>query len=217
MTDDLSALKGIASVSRETGQRLQAYVALVRKWQPAENLISPKTLPEIWHRHVADSAQLVSLFPDTRRWLDFGTGAGFPGVVIAILGGDGTHVDLVESNTRKCAFLRTVIRDTGAPATVHEGRVESVLAGWDAPADRVTARAVASLTTLFTLAAPLMTRGVPAAFPKGEDYRAEIAEAGRTWDFDLVERKSRIGGGVILDVTRLSPKSSQASAPGTRP
>lgn len=208
--DDLSALDGVLPVSHETGEKLAAYVALLRKWQPAENLISPKTLPEIWRRHVADSAQLVAMFPDSRRWLDFGTGAGFPGLVIAIAGGEGIHVDLVESNTRKCAFLRTVIRETGAPAAVHEGRAEAILAAWQAPLDRITARAVAPLGTLFALAAPVMGQGVAAAFPKGEDYRTEIAEADRSWTFDLVERKSRIGGGVILDVTRLTSKSRQA-------
>lgn len=213
-SDDISALDGIVSVSRETAERLAAYVALLRKWQPAENLISPKTLPEVWRRHVADSVQLMPLFPDTRRWLDFGTGAGFPGMVIAIVGGEGTHVDLIESNTRKCAFLRAAIRETGAPAVVHEGRAESILAGWDGPVDRITARAVAPLARLFDLAAPVMTRGIPAAFLKGEDYRAEVAEAIQSWDFDLVEHASRVGEGVILDITRLRRKPRQAN-PGS--
>ena len=126
MTDGPEALTDIVPVSRETAERLAAYVALLRKWQRAENLIAPSTLPAIWRRHVADSAQLVALFPEARRWLDLGSGAGFPGLVVAILGAEhaDTAVHLVESNRKKCAFLRQAIRETGAPAIVHEGRIE---------------------------------------------------------------------------------------------
>lgn len=207
--DDVSALTGIIPVSRETAERLSAFVGLLRKWQPAENLISAKTLPEIWPRHVADSAQLVPLFPDTRRWLDLGTGAGFPGVVVALIGPPGTHVDLVESNTRKCAFLRAAIRETGASATVHEGRAEAILAGWAAPVDRVVARALAPLTKLLELAEPLIGQGVPAAFHKGEDFRLEIDEASQSWNFDLIQHDSRVGEGVILEIANLRRKPRQ--------
>lgn len=206
MADDLSALDGILDVSRETGERLKAYVALLRKWQPAENLVSPKTLPEIWRRHIADAAQLVRLFPDDRRWVDLGVGAGLPGLVIALcLPSDGT-VHLVESNRRKCAFLRAAIRETGAPALVHEGRIEDVLAGWSEPVDRVTARALAPLDALLGLASPLMGRGVPAAFLKGEDWAAEVEQARRRWQFSLEAHASLTGeGGVILDIGGLRP------------
>ena len=208
--DDIWALKDILPVSRETGERLETFVALLRKWQPAENLISPKTLPELWRRHVADSAQLVRLFPESRTWLDLGTGAGFPGMVIVLCQPPGGHVHLVESNRRKCAFLRAAIRETGAPASVHEGRVEGVLASWQAPVDRVTARAVASLAELFALAQSVMAKGAPAAFPKGESAEAEIAEASRAWSFDVRRHPSQVGeGGVILDVDGLSRKPNQ--------
>ena len=207
--DDISALTRIVTVSRETAERLAAFVALIRKWQPAENLISPKTLHEIWRRHVADCAQLVPLFPETRRWLDMGTGAGFPGIVLALIGGEGTHVDLVESNTRKCAFLRTAIRETGAPAIVHEGRAEVILARWQTPVDRIVARALASLTRLLELAEPLMGQGIPAAFHKGEDFRQEIDEASQSWNFDLVQHDSRVGEGVILEIANLRRKPRQ--------
>jgi 16S rRNA (guanine527-N7)-methyltransferase len=199
-------VEAIVSLSRETAERLSAFVALIRKWQPAENLISAKTLPEIWRRHVADCAQLVPLFPDSRRWMDVGTGAGFPGIVIAILiaGTTGAHVDLVESNRRKCAFLRQAVHATGAAATVYEGRAEDVIGDWDLarhPLDRVVARAVAPLGDLLAMTAPLLGTGVPAAFMKGEDSDVEIAAASRSWDFDLVRHASRIGGGgVILDI-----------------
>lgn len=207
--DDISVLDGIVQVSRETAKRLEAFAALLRKWQPAENLVSPKTLGEVWRRHVADSAELVRLFPQTLRWLDIGTGAGFPGLVVAILGGSGTHVDLIESNVRKCAFLRAAIRETGAPATVHEGRAEILLTAWDTKVDRIVARAVAPLGRLLDLAEPLMIRGVPAAFHKGAEFAAEIDEASHSFDFDLLEHASRVGEGVILEIANLRRKPRQ--------
>lgn len=206
-TDDgPSALADIAPVSRETGERLEAFVALVRKWQRAENLVSSKTLPAIWRRHVADCAQLVPMFADARRWLDIGSGAGFPGLVVAIMLADapGVTVHLVESNRRKCAFLRQAIAETGAPATVHEGRAEIVLAAWRMPIDRVVARAVAPLGKLLALAAPALATGA-AAFHKGREFAREVDEAAQSWSFDLVVHESRIaGGGVILDISRLA-------------
>lgn len=211
MTDDISVLGDILPVSRETGDRLKAFVALLEKWQPAENLISAKTLPEIWRRHVADNAQLFPMFPETRTWLDMGTGAGFPGMVLAILGVErpGTEVFLVESNRRKCAFLRQAIRETGAKAAVLEGRAEDVLPGLARPVDRVVARAVAPLARLFELAEPLLGQGVPAAFHKGQDFEAEIDAASQTFAFDLVRHDSLIGEGVILEITALRRKPNQ--------
>jgi 16S rRNA (guanine527-N7)-methyltransferase len=213
VADSIEAVEAIVSLSRETAERLSAFVALIRKWQPAENLISGKTLPEIWRRHVADCAQLVPLFPDSHRWMDVGTGAGFPGMVIAILLADteSAHVHLVESNRRKCAFLRQAIHATGAAASVHEARAEDVIGGWDLarnPVDRVVARAVASLGDLLAMTAPLIEAGVPAAFMKGEDSDVEIAAACRSWEFDLVRHASRIGGrGVILDIAHARRKA----------
>ena len=186
-------------------------MALLRKWQPVENLVSAKTLPEIWRRHVADSAQLYPLFPDTTRWIDLGTGAGFPGLVVAILAAEkpGSHVWLIESNQRKCAFLRAAIRETGAPASVHPGRAEDLLPGLMprpiTPDDRVVGRAVAVLTEMLRLAWPLMGEGASAAFHKGEDYQRELDEARQAWDFEAVAHDSRIGGGVILAINRLKP------------
>ena len=208
--DTISSLDGIVAVSHETSEKLETFVALLRKWQAAENLISPKTLPEIWTRHVADSAELVRLFPEARTWLDLGSGGGFPGIVVALVGAPGTYVHLVESNARKCAFLRTAIRETGAPATVHEGRVGAIIENWERPVDRISARAVAGLTRLLNLAEPLMAQGVPAAFQKGEDFRREVVEASQSFAFDLVEHRSRVGEGVILDIANLRRKPRQA-------
>lgn len=207
---DLSALDDIMPVSRETGERLEAFVALLRKWQSAENLVSADTLAEIWRRHVADSLQLVALYSDAQRWLDIGSGAGFPGLVVAIAGRQGTHVDLIESNRRKGAFLRQAIRDTGAPATVHDSRAERILRAWNSPVDRIAARAVAPLPRLLELAEPLMVKGVPAAFHKGRDFEREIEEATQSWVFDLVRHPSRISGGVILDISNLRRKRQRS-------
>lgn len=138
-----------------------------------------------------------------------GSGAGFPGLVVAILGAERpeTHVFLVESNRRKCAFLRHAIRETYASATVLEGRAEDVLMRLPGPVDRVIARAVAPLVQLLHLAEPVMSDGVPATFHKGKDFQKEIDEASQSYVFDLVRHDSRVGEGVILEITGLRRKS----------
>lgn len=191
--------------------RLERYVELLRRWQPAQNLISPKTLDQIWRRHIADSAQLVALFPKGRRWLDLGSGAGLPGIVTAILLSDETDVKvhLVESNQRKCAFLRTVIRETGAPALVHEGRIESVLKRWADPVDYVSARALASLSVLLDLAEPVLRAGAVAAFHKGEDFDGELAEASKSWSLNLIRHKSMIDDdSTIVEIRQAERRSA---------
>jgi 16S rRNA (guanine527-N7)-methyltransferase len=208
--DARRALEGIVGVSHETAEKLALFVGLLRKWQPAQNLIAPGTLSEIWKRHVADSAELVRLFPETRTWVDIGSGAGFPGIVVALAGAPGMHIHLIESNARKCAFLRAVARETTAPVSIHEGRVEEILRGWNKPVDRISARALASLPALLQIAAPLMETGIPGAFHKGKDFRREIAEASQSFAFDLVEHPSRVGEGVILEVTNLRRKPRRA-------
>ena len=170
-------------VSRETYGRLAALVALVKKWQRAENLVAASTLDTIWTRHVADSAQLVAVFPKIRHWLDLGSGGGFPGLVTAILLGDGSRDDgtvhLVESNARKCAFLRTAVRDIGAPAVVHHGRIEDILARFEAPVEAISARALASRTRASTSPTDSGTRtnsgALATAFASGVAFAATFA------------------------------------------
>jgi 16S rRNA (guanine527-N7)-methyltransferase len=204
LPSDISALAGVYPVSHETAERLETFVALLRKWQHAENLVSPKTLGEIWRRHIADSLQLLRFFPGDRRWLDLGSGGGLPGMVLAICLPLGSMVHLVESNRRKCAFLRAAVRETGAAAQVHEGRIEEALAGWTEPVDRVTARALAPLSELLDLAEPVMKKGVPAAFMKGLEADREIAKARERWSFTVARHESVTGeGGVILDIGML--------------
>ena len=141
-------------------------------------------MTDIWHRHFADSLQLRKLKPNARRWLDLGTGAGFPGLVLAIdLVDDLTsNVCLVESNGKKCAFLREVIRETGAKATVIDSRIEAAMPKLiDQRFEIVTARALASLTTLIGFTDEMLKTGTTALFLKGQDVERELTEAAKCW------------------------------------
>lgn len=163
--------------SRETSERLDLYVAELLRWQEVTNLVGPGTLPVIWTRHFLDSVQLREHAPHARRWADLGAGAGFPGLVLAIAGrSEGIHVDLVESNQRKCAFLRRIVELTDAPATIHAERIETAAGNLEG-IEIVTARALAPLTRLLAWADPLLTKGAVALFPKGRDAATELTTA----------------------------------------
>ena len=161
-------------VSRETLVSLSAYVALMEKWQPHINLVSPATLPDIWHRHILDSAQLALYLPAVSgrqrcQILDIGSGAGFPGLVLAILGvGD---VQLVESDQRKAAFLQTVIRELGLSARVSNQRIETLPA---CQPDVITARALAAMPKLMSLITPQLHKGLTCLFLKGASVDQEL-------------------------------------------
>src|SRR4051812_39741691 len=137
-------------VSREALHKLDILVDELERWQTIKNLVGPSTLSEVWPRHIADSLQLLAIEPQALRWADLGSGAGFPGLVLAIALAEraGAHVHLVESNSRKCAFLRPVARLAGAAATIHEARIEAVVSGLAGAVEIVTARAVAPLARL---------------------------------------------------------------------
>ncbi len=157
--------------------KLEAYAELLVKWQQKINLVGPESLPELWHRHVADSAQLLPLIPkSTRRLVDLGAGAGFPGLVLSILGVPDVH--LVESDQRKAVFLREVIRVTECSAVVHVARIEQVE---PLAADVVTARALAPLVRLIPLALPHLVGSGICVFPKGKAAEDELTEAGKEW------------------------------------
>jgi len=170
-------------VSRETWDRLAVYVDLLARWQKTLNLVAPRTLDEVWTRHIADSLQLLALAPGARRWADLGSGAGLPGVplAIALAGTSGAAVELVESDQRKAAFLREAVRVTAAPARVHPMRIERWAAAWEEPVDAVTARALAPLERLIPLAFPLLARGAVGIFPKGRNVAEELTAAARSW------------------------------------
>jgi 16S rRNA (guanine527-N7)-methyltransferase len=217
--------------------RLATYASLLRQWQKAMNLVAPSTLDAIWHRHFADSAQLLCLAPAARIWVDLGSGAGFPGLVVAILlagesspsprassargegtrdappGRGGTRVTLIESNARKCAFLREVIRQTGIAGSVSvdilSTRIETAAtqASLQAP-DVVSARALAPLDKLQGLAAPLFTPSTVGLFLKGRGAVAELEAAKKKWNFnaELVPSRTERDGRIIV-VRNLESKS----------
>ena len=166
------------AVSRETAARLEAYERLLHQWQKGTNLVSPATLDEIWQRHFADSAQLLSIAGDWTRWVDLGSGAGFPGLVVAICAAnqEDRRVHIVESNARKSAFCHEVVRETGCSVEIHQSRIES-LQGDDrlTGADIVSARALAPMSQLFRLSAPFFGPSTTGLFPKGRQVQAELA------------------------------------------
>ena len=174
--------QNVGVVSRETTEKLRLLETELRRWQAIKNLVGPGTLDDIWTRHIVDSLQLLGAAPNAKTWLDLGSGAGFPGLVLAIAGQpQGLRVDLVESNSRKCAFLRHVARLTEAPATIHEARLETIIPQFVGRADIVSARALASLTKLVEWTEPLLKAGTTGLFPKGRDVDAELTEASRSW------------------------------------
>lgn len=190
------------NVSHETLDRLTVYADLLEKWQARINLVGPATLPELWRRHMLDSAQLHPLLGDgVRALVDLGSGAGFPGLVLAIMGVPEVH--LVESDARKCAFLREAARLTETPVTIHTARVEA-LDPW--PVDVVTARALAPLPKLLGLAAPFLQHvGAEALFLKGETVERELTEARNQWNMTLDICRSRSDpAGVVLRVREVT-------------
>lgn len=164
-------------VSRETLARLEIYAAMLEKWQKAINLVGPATLPDLWRRHMLDSAQLFPLIPsEARRLADLGSGAGFPGLVLAIMG--APDVQLIESDQRKCTFLDAVARETGTRITIHRKRLEDC-AGLNA--DVITARALAPLDKLLNYARPLASKSAICLFLKGQTADTELTEAKSVW------------------------------------
>ncbi len=158
------------NVSRETGDRLAIYAALLEKWQARINLISSRTLPDIWFRHIFDCAQLVRLLPAApQKIMDIGTGAGLPGIILAILTDHEIH--LVESDARKVSFLYTALRETGSRAIIHEGRIEHLP---PQNPDIVTARALAPLDRLMRLASGQHHKQLTYLFLKGREAKQEL-------------------------------------------
>ena len=227
-----SELKALGiNVSRETLQRLETYASLLVKWQDKINLVGPATLPDLWHRHFLDSAQLVPLLSSRGRSLsstqpsveratptptlpqlggggvlvDLGSGAGFPGLVLAIL--TDWEIHLVDSDQRKCAFLCQVALDCGVlkRVTIHAKRIEQVTG---IAVDAVTARACAPLEDLLGLAAPFAGESGACLFLKGAQVEEELTAAERHWTMRLERRASVTDpSGSILIVTHLRRKS----------
>ena len=181
--NDRQRALSLTPVSRETEERLALLVAELGRWQAAKNLVSSATLADVWTRHIADSLQIFGLAEGRERWLDLGSGGGFPGLVIGIcLAEQGRgRIDLVESNARKCAFLRHAARVTGAPVKVHAARIEDVIGDFTGKVDVVTARALAPLPQLLVWCEELLRTGTLGLFPKGQHLDAELTDSARYW------------------------------------
>lgn len=199
-------LAATLNVSRETLQRLERYADLLRKWQMRINLVAHQSLDDLWRRHILDSGQLKSLLPsDARNIADVGSGGGFPGLVLAILGVPGVH--LIESDSRKCVFLAEAARaaglEPGRNPIIHNTRVEA-LAGLKV--DAVTSRACARLTGLLGYCHPLMAGGGVCLLLKGAKVDEELTEAVKSWHMDI-ERFASLSdpSGTVLRISRLAP------------
>jgi 16S rRNA (guanine527-N7)-methyltransferase len=194
----------LAQLSKGTLERLRIYEALLRKWQRTINLVGPATLDSIWIRHFADSLQVSDAAPDARCWLDLGSGAGFPGLVTAIRYADDPRasVHLIESDQRKCAFLRGVSRETGAAAIIHCGRIETILPELDAPIEAISARALAPLPVLLDYAGKLIEKGATGVFSKGEQAEAELTDSRLTDRFSITSLSSRTSPSAHILVVR---------------
>jgi 16S rRNA (guanine527-N7)-methyltransferase len=186
-----TAFQAALNVSQETLDRLETHRLLLAEWSERMNLVGPKELELFWPRHALDSAQVVRLAPGARRWVDLGSGAGFPGLVVAAMLADvpGASVHLVESTGKKAAFLRAVAEAAALPVQVFNQRIEDFGAG-EGPYDVVTARALAPLPRLMAYAKPILASGAQGLFHKGADLDAELSAA----------KEALQGGGFRADV-----------------
>jgi 16S rRNA (guanine527-N7)-methyltransferase len=198
--------RALTNVSRETLACFQTYLDLLQKWQKALNLVAKSTLKDPWRRHILDSAQLAPLIPRRPcRVLDLGSGAGFPGLVLSLL--EVGEIHLVESDGRKCVFLREAIRITESSAILHEGRAESLPS---IGADVVTARALASVEDLLGYAARHLKQDGVCLFLKGKGAEDELTQAGKGWKMRVERFPSRTdpGGCILLlgEIRRVRPQ-----------
>ncbi len=198
-------------VSRETLDRLTAYADLLQTWNKKINLVGKSTADEIWWRHMLDSAQIYQFLPDpTSALVDMGSGAGFPGLVLAIMGAANAH--LIEGDQRKCAFLREAARVANVKVTVHAKRMEAVKG---LKAGIITARALASLSELLTLAEPFAAHNCVYFFPKGQNVEVELTESRKIWTMSVESIPSRTNP--AASILRLSEvrRERSSSDPGS--
>lgn len=202
------AFQADTGVSRETLARLQVYVDLLQTWNQKINLIGKSTATDVWQRHILDSAQVFPLVPKgCRALLDLGSGAGFPGLVLGIMGIPG--IELVEADQRKAAFLREAARVAGARVAVHARRIE------DLPSKRVdvvTARALAPVAELLDLSAPFLDSESVCIFLKGQNVEAELTDAHKRWRICVDQHASRTDPrGTILCIKEVSRVPSEST------
>jgi len=189
MSDAIQTFRAQTGASDANIADLQAFLVMLTEANEVMNLVGPDTIPDFWNRHAWDSAQLLSLAPEAKTWADLGAGAGFPGVVLAILlkGRPGAHVWLIDSLGKRCRFLQTIVDALDLPATVVNGRAEEQTISVDV----VTARAVAAMDKLLGYAQPYFQRGAKGLFLKGEKAEAELKKARRVWQFEAELTVSR--------------------------
>jgi 16S rRNA (guanine527-N7)-methyltransferase len=213
LVEDRARALELVPVSRETAAKLDGFVEHLLRVAPHLNLIARSTLPNVWTRHVADSLQLLPLAPDANCWIDLGSGAGFPGLVIAcaLAARPGATVHLVESTGKKAAFLREVVNLLKVPAVIHAVRIEDFGKNFKTRPDVVTARALAPLDELLKLAQPLLKQDVIGLFPKGQDVEGELTKASKYWSIDaeLVPSKTNPESRIVV-VRRLQPRSHKS-------
>lgn len=178
------------NVSRETFEKLESYNAELQRWNPSINLVARSTLGDSWTRHIIDSVQVFAAAPEATNWLDIGSGGGFPGMVAAIIGKElcpSTRFTLMDSDQRKCTFLRSVTRTTGANASVECVRVEQA-----EPQDAhvISARALADLSTLLGFCERHLARDGVALLQKGASWENEVQQAEIEWKFSVEPLKS---------------------------
>lgn len=201
---DAAAFAEAVAACPDQMERLHTYLALLRRWQSRINLVGPKTLEDPWRRHFLDSAQLLPLMPPAvNRLVDLGSGAGFPGLVLAIL--SGVPVTLVESDQRKCAFLLEAARATTTTLEVLPARIESLAPG---DADVVTARALAPLAKLIGYAVNWLAPNGICLFLKGRSAADELTDAQKNWKLHVSSFLSRSDdAAMILRIDRISPRT----------
>jgi len=194
-------------VSRETLARLEAYAELLTRWSARINLVGRDTLPDLWRRHILDSAQLYRFVPGSAQSLiDLGSGAGLPGLILAILGIPGA--ELVEADSRKAAFLHEAARVTGAEVAIRSCRIQAMPPH---PVDVITARACAPLDRLVDMAAPFLAPDTVCLFPKGERHNEELTLARKAWTMDAsVEQSLSDRRGVVLRLQQVAREPRQA-------
>ena len=207
MRDDIfRLLNRHVNVSRETFERLERYHDLLLKWQARVNLIGPDTVSESWTRHFLDSLQLLPFLPNPEaRLLDIGSGAGFPGMVLAVCG--MKNITLAESDQKKVIFLKEVARVTDTEVAIHAARVEAL----DAPSfDVITSRACSALTTLLDYSSKFVSHETFCLFPKGRNYTKEVDDAHINWNFELETAPSVTDTqGVILKLSQVNRRGHE--------
>lgn len=195
------------NVSRETIEKLEIFAQLIEKWTKTINLISPSSIPELWDRHILDSVQVYQLAPKRwQSWVDLGSGGGLPGIVVAILDERSQPITLVESDKRKCLFLKTVRRELSLDIRVCDERIEDATLG---PATVVSARALAPLDKLLGYCHNLLSPDGVALFSKGVRYQDELDEAATSWHFDVTAHPSQTEPDArILKISRISRREA---------